>query len=63
MPCLPQAFGVGALEDDDDMDIYAMDHMSNYDTELPSLREDVSRSSGHGGDRRKVKAAHQGGFW
>ena len=28
-----QAFGVGAFEEDDG-DIYAVDHMSNYDVEL-----------------------------
>ena len=38
-----QAFGVGAFEEDDD-DIYAVDHMSNYDAELTA-----DRSSGlHG---------------
>lgn len=32
-PFLWQAFGVGAFEEADD-NIYAIDHMSNYDTEL-----------------------------
>ncbi len=29
-----QAFGVGALEDDDDEDVYHRDSMSRYDTVL-----------------------------
>lgn len=31
---VPQAFGLGALEDDDDEDVYHRDSMSRYDTEL-----------------------------
>lgn len=30
----PQAFGLGALEDDDDEEVYHRDSMSRYDTEL-----------------------------
>ena len=29
-----QAFGVGMMEDDDDMDIYSTDNMSKYDRQL-----------------------------
>lgn len=32
--CVPQAFGLGALEDDDDEEVYHRDSMSRYDTEL-----------------------------
>lgn len=39
-----QAFGVGALEEDDD-DIYAMDDMSNYDRTLESERRDSKKIS------------------
>uniref|UniRef100_A0A182N3Z8 G-patch domain-containing protein n=1 Tax=Anopheles dirus TaxID=7168 RepID=A0A182N3Z8_9DIPT len=35
-----QAFGIGALEDDDDLDVYARDDMSRYDFSL----EDKTRS-------------------
>lgn len=31
---VPQAFGLGALEDDDDEEVYHRDSMSRYDTEL-----------------------------
>lgn len=35
-----QAFGVGEYEDEDDVDIYAVDTMSNYDTVLSGPKSD-----------------------
>ena len=50
-----QAFGVGALEDDDD-DIYSLDHMSNYDR---VIEEEDKRNQTHGWTAPK----HTGWIW
>ena len=52
-----QAFGVGAFEEDDD-DIYAVDHMSNYDAELTA-----DRSSGLHGWTGPPKESTRGQFF
>lgn len=47
-----QAFGVGALEDDDDEDVYSKDDMSRYDFSLEdkSKRPAAIKSSAHAND-------------
>lgn len=45
-----QAFGVGALEDEDE-DVYSVDHMSNYDVTMET--EDPSNTYGWTAPGRK----------
>uniref|UniRef100_A0A182QSF9 G-patch domain-containing protein n=1 Tax=Anopheles farauti TaxID=69004 RepID=A0A182QSF9_9DIPT len=39
-----QAFGIGALEDDDDLDVYARDDMSRYDFSLEDKKQSKQRA-------------------
>ncbi|KFB50090.1 AGAP011880-PA-like protein [Anopheles sinensis] len=48
-----QAFGIGALEDDDDLDVYARDDMSRYDFSLEDGKQAKSGTPA-------IKSAHQG---